>query len=100
MQELQTANPNFEGLTQSQLMFSQINPVRCGLKKRIIKKFQQSRARKWENRWVLHPGAGEPGSLRLNANANERQERMSQGSDESRKSALNACKQVGIRIAN
>jgi len=83
-------------------MFMQVNPVKCGIKKRIIKKLQQNRARKWESRWVLHPGAGEPGCLRPPANPEktELNERNSQGSDESRKSALNACKQAGIRIAN
>lgn len=81
-------------------MFSQVNPQKCGIKKRIIKKFQQCRARKWESRWVLHPGAGEAGALRPPKNTDNPEVRNSQDSDDSRKEALNACKQAGIRIAN
>ena len=45
-------------------MFSNIIPQKSGVKKRIIKKFQSCRSRKWERRWVLHPGSGEPAAMR------------------------------------
>ena len=45
-------------------MFSNIIPQKAGVKKRVIKKFQACKVRKWEHRWVLHPGSGEVASMR------------------------------------
>ncbi len=40
-----------------------LNPQKSGLKRRIIKKLQLCKARKWQTRYVLHPGVGQDMTL-------------------------------------
>ena len=78
-------------------MFSNILPQKAGVKRRVIKKFQANKARKWEHRWVLHPGSGETAAGRCedtSTNAKNRRQKYqpdSQKSDSSMISALEAC---------
>lgn len=41
-----------------QLQAQGLQPIKCGVKKRIIKRLQSQRCRSWQKRFVLHPGAG------------------------------------------
>ena len=77
-------------------MFSNINPQKSGVKRRVIKKFQACKAWHWETRWVLHPGPGENGMNRPDIGcqkiSQDQAYSYSQASDKSAKSAKDACK--------
>lgn len=51
-----SANGGASG-SESNLFYGSITLQNYGVKKRLIKKYQANKVRKWENRWVFHPSS-------------------------------------------